>query len=146
MPLAAYEAPNAFKLYGIDCGLLGAMARLDSRSMVENNAIFEEFKGALTEQFVLQELLSSTDWKLAYWEPENGMAEIDFVAQAGNEVISIEVKAGVNLRARSLASYRARYEPTVSLRSSLAPLEYNSGLWNIPLYLVSGAEKMLRDC
>ena len=146
VPLAAYEAPNAFKLYGIDCGLLGAMARLDSRSMVENNAIFEEFKGALTEQFVLQELLSSTDWKLAYWEPENGMAEVDFVAQAGNEVIPIEVKAGVNLRARSLASYRARYEPTVSLRSSLAPLEYNSGLWNIPLYLVSGAEKMLRDC
>lgn len=114
--------------------------------MVENNAIFEEFKGALTEQFVLQELLSSTDWKLAYWEPENGMAEVDFVAQAGNEVIPIEVKAGVNLRARSLASYRARYEPTVSLRSSLAPLEYNFGLWNIPLYLVSGAEKMLRDC
>ena len=146
VPLAAYESPNAFKLYGIDCGLLGAMARLDSRSMVENNAIFEEFKGALTEQFVLQELLSSTDWKLAYWEPENGMAEVDFVAQAGNEVIPIEVKAGVNLRARSLASYRARYEPTVSLRSSLAPLEYNSGLWNIPLYLVSGAEKMLRDC
>ena len=146
VPLAAYESPNAFKLYGIDCGLLGAMAGLDSRSMVENNAIFEEFKGALTEQFVLQELLSSTDWKLAYWEPENGMAEVDFVAQAGNEVIPIEVKAGVNLRARSLASYRARYEPTVSLRSSLAPLEYNSGLWNIPLYLVSGAEKMLRDC
>lgn len=146
VPLAAYESPNAFKLYGIDCGLLGAMARLDSRSMVENNAIFEEFKGALTEQFVLQELLSSTDWKLAYWEPENGMAEVDFVAQAGNEVIPIEVKAGVNLRARSLASYRSRYEPTVSLRSSLAPLEYNSGLWNIPLYLVSGAEKMLRDC
>lgn len=146
VPLAAYESPNAFKLYGIDCGLLGAMARLDSRSMVENNAIFEEFKGALTEQFVLQELLSSTDWKLAYWEPENGMAEVDFVAQAGNEIIPIEVKAGVNLRARSLASYRARYEPTVSLRSSLAPLEYNSGLWNIPLYLVSGAEKMLRDC
>lgn len=146
VPLAAYESPNAFKLYGIDCGLLGAMARLDSRSMVENNAIFEEVKGALTEQFVLQELLSSTDWKLAYWEPENGMAEVDFVAQAGNEVIPIEVKAGVNLRARSLASYRARYEPTVSLRSSLAPLEYNSGLWNIPLYLVSGAEKMLRDC
>lgn len=146
VPLAAYESPNAFKLYGIDCGLLGAMARLDSRSMVENNAIFEEFKGALTEQFVLQELLSSTDWKLAYWEPENGMAEVDFVAQAGNEVIPIEVKAGVNLRARSLASYRARYEPTVSLRSSLAPLEYNSGLWNIPLYMVSGAEKMLRDC
>lgn len=146
VPLAAYESPNAFKLYGIDCGLLGAMARLDSRSMVENNAIFEEFKGALTEQFVLQELLSSTDWKLAYWEPENGMAEVDFVAQAGNEVIPIEVKAGVNLRARSLASYRARYEPTVSLRSSLAPLEYNSGLWNIPLYLVSGAEKMLGNC
>lgn len=146
VPLAAYETPNAFKLYGIDCGLLGALARLDSRSMVEKNAIFEEFKGALTEQFVLQELLSTTDWKLAYWEPENGTAEVDFVAQAGNEVIPIEVKAGVNLRARSLASYRTRYAPAVSLRSSLAPLEYNSGLWNIPLYLIAGAEKMLRDC
>lgn len=145
IPLAAYESPNAFKLYGLDCGLLGALARLDSRSLVEGNAIFEEFKGALTEQFVLQELLCSSDWELAYWEPESGTAEVDFVVQMEHEVIPLEVKAGVNLRARSLASYRGRYAPSFAMRTSLAPLEWNAGLWNIPLYLISGARQVTQS-
>lgn len=139
IPISAYASPSAFKLYGVDCGLLGAHARLDSRSLIEGNAVFEEFKGALTEQFVLQELLCSTEWSLAYWEPETGTAEVDFVVQMEREVIPLEVKAGVNLRARSLASYRTRYAPSFAMRTSLAPLEYNDGLWNIPLYLIARA-------
>ncbi len=134
IPLRAYESQNAFKLYALDCGLLGALARLDAASLVNGNAVFEEFKGALTEQYVCQELLCCKDGCLAYWEPENGIAEVDFVAQTGQHVTPIEVKAGVNLRARSLASYRARYAPPYAIRTSLAGYELNDGLYNIPLY------------
>lgn len=140
IPLSAYESPSAFKLYGLDCGLLGALSRLDSRSMIEGTAVFEEFKGALTEQFILQEMLSTTDWAIAYWEPETGTAEVDFVVQMGSNVVPLEAKAGINLKARSLASYRTRYSPSFAMRCSLMPLEFNNGLWNIPLYLISNAE------
>ncbi len=145
IPLGAYESPSAFKLYALDCGLLGALSRLDARCLVQGSAVFEEFKGALTEQYVLQELLCSTDWTFAYWEPESGTAEVDFVAQVGNAIIPIEVKAGVNLRARSLASYRTRYSPPCALRTSLAKYEQNGDLYNIPLYALSQAPQLLRN-
>lgn len=134
IPLSAYESQNTFKLYALDCGLLGALSRLDAAALVNGNAVFEEFKGALTEQYVYQELLCCKDWGLAYWEPDGGVAEVDYVAQTGQHVIPIEVKAGVNLRARSLASYRARYAPPYAIRTSLAGYEFNDGLYNIPLY------------
>lgn len=134
IPLSAYEHPNSFKLYTLDCGLLGALSRLDEKALITGNSVFEEFKGALTEQYVFQELLCSTDCYLAYWEPESGTAELDFIAQRGNDVIPIEVKAGINLRARSLASYRNRYAPPYAIRTSLAGYEVNAGLFNIPLY------------
>ncbi len=136
IPLSAYASPSAFKLFALDCGLLGALARLDARSIVAGNAIFEEFKGALTEQYVLQELLCATDEIPGYWEADGGSAEIDFVAQLGADVIPIEVKAGVNLRARSLSSYRARYSPHFALRTSLATYEHNAALFNVPLYAI----------
>ena len=114
--------------------MLGALSRLDEKALITGNSVFEEFKGALTEQYVFQELLCSTDCNLAYWEPESGTAEVDFIAQRGNDVIPIEVKAGINLRARSLASYRTRYAPPYAIRTSLAGYEENAGLFNIPLY------------
>lgn len=137
VPLSAYESPSAFKLYALDCGLLGALARLDVRSLVLGNAVFEEFKGALTEQFVLQELLCTIDSAPAYWEPDSGSAEVGFVAQLGGDIIPFEVKAGVNLRARSLASYRTRFAPPYAVRTSLATYQLNEGLYNIPLYAIS---------
>ena len=145
VPLAGYESQNAFKLYALDCGLLGAMSRLDARSLVEGNTVFEEFKGSLTEQYVLQELLSRQDIPLAYWEAEGGTAEVDFVAQLGSRVIPVEVKAGVNLRARSLASYRQRYAPECGIRTSLAPWEKQDWLYNIPLYAIGVAEILIGD-
>ena len=137
VPLSSYESLSAFKLYALDCGLLGALARLDVRSLLQGNAVFEEFKGALTEQYVLQELLCAIDTSPAYWEPDGGSAEVDFVVQLGGSIIPFEVKAGVNLRARSLASYRARFEPPYAVRTSLAAYEFNEGLYNIPLYALS---------
>ena len=145
IPLAGYESQNAFKLYSLDCGLLGAMSRLDARSLVEGNAVFEEFKGSLTEQYVLQEILSSQDIPLAYWEADGGTAEVDFVAQLGSRVVPVEVKAGVNLRARSLASYRQRYAPECGIRTSLAPWEKQDWLYNIPLYAIGAAETLIGD-
>lgn len=143
IPLAGYESQTAFKLYSLDCGLLGAMSRLDARSLVEGNAVFEEFKGALTEQYVLQELLSSRDIPVAYWEADGGTAEVDFVVQLGSRVVPVEVKAGVNLRARSLASYKQRYAPEQGIRASLAPWERQGWLCNVPLYAIGSAEILL---
>lgn len=146
IPLSAYAAPSAFKLFALDCGLLGALARLDARSIVAGHAVFEEFKGALTEQYVLQELLCATDETPNYWEADGGSAEIDFVVQLGTNIIPIEVKAGVNLRARSLASYRARYAPHFALRTSLATYEHNAALFNIPLYAIgSFVQSQIRE-
>lgn len=143
IPLAGYESQTAFKLYSLDCGLLGAMSRLDARSLVEGHAVFEEFKGALTEQYVLQELLSNRDIPVAYWEADGGTAEVDFVAQLGSQIAPIEVKAGVNLRARSLASYKQRYAPECGIRTSLAPWERQDWLCNVPLYAIGSAEALM---
>lgn len=143
IPLAGYESQSAFKLYSLDCGLLGAMSRLDARSLVEGNDVFEEFKGALTEQYVLQELLCMQDIPVAYWEADGGTAEVDFVAQLGSLVVPIEVKAGVNLRARSLASYKQRYAPECGIRTSLASWERQDWLYNMPLYAIGSAETLV---
>ncbi len=137
MPLSAYESMSAFKLYMLDFGLLGALSALDASGIIDGNHIFEEFKGILTEQYVLQELMSRNDVRPAYREAEGGTAEVDFIIKHHGNIIPIEVKASVNLKARSLASYRKRYEPELDVRTSLAPLGYNSGLLNIPLYAVS---------
>lgn len=145
IPLAGYESQSAFKLYSLDCGLLGAMSRLDARSLVEGNTVFEEFKGALTEQYVLQELLCGQDIPVAYWEAEGGTAEVDFVAQLGSLVVPVEVKAGLNLRARSLASYKQRYAPERGIRTSLAPWEKQDWLYNIPLYAISSAQSLVAE-
>ncbi len=144
IPLTAYEQPNAFKLYAPDCGLLGALSRLDARSLVAGNSVFEEFKGALTEQFVLQELRAN-NMAASYWEADGGTAEVDFVVQLDNSLIPIEVKAGINLRARSLASYRQRYQPAYAIRTSLAPFEQNDSLFNIPLYAFSHSEELIHS-
>lgn len=145
IPLTAYESRTAFKLYSLDCGLLGAMSRLDARSLVLGNAVFEEFKGALTEQYVLQELLCNRDISPAYWEAEGGTAEVDFVAQLGSQVVPVEVKAGVNLRARSLASYKQRYAPEWGIRTSLSPWKKQDWLYNIPLYAISSADTVIAE-
>ena len=136
LPLIAYNDLSAFKIYMNDVGLLRNMANLDSRIVIEGDRLFEEFKGALTEQYVLQELKIKDNLPIAYWGTDNGTAEIDFVIQDKDMVIPIEVKATVNLKAKSLASYRQKYEPKKAVRTSLAGFEENNGLFNIPLYMI----------
>ena len=136
LPISGYEEASAFKLYMIDTGLLCAKAMLDAKTIIEGNKIFEEFKGALTEQYVLQELKIKDNLPITYWGTDNGTAEIDFVIQDKDMVIPIEVKATVNLKAKSLASYRQKYEPIKAVRTSLAGFEENNGLFNLPLYMI----------
>ena len=137
IPLSAYADESAFKLFALDVGLLGALSGLDSGSVISGNKVFEEFKGALTEQYVNQQLKATTDLKLFYWTNDQGNAEIDFIADNGRLVVPIEVKAEVNLQAKSLKVYRDKFGPELALRCSLADYRSEGWLTNLPLYALS---------
>jgi uncharacterized protein len=143
LPLAAYSDLSAFKLYFNDVGLLGACSQLDPRVILAKNAIFEEFKGALTEQYVLQQLLAADLGPAYYWSPESGNAEVDFLLQLQGQVYPLEVKAAENLQSKSLRSYYEKYQPSVSLRTSLSGYRQNDWLVNIPLYSISSLPTLL---
>ena len=102
LPLKAYEDLKAFKLFVVDVGLLSCMVRLQQDTLLDGNQLFQEFKGALTEQYVLQQLKTLKNIETYYWTNNRGSAEIDFVVDNGRGVIPIEVKAEVNLQAKSL--------------------------------------------
>ena len=137
VPLKAYVDFSAFKLFLVDIGLLGAMSELDAASILEGNEIFVEFKGALTEQYVLQELIAGTDYTPYYHISESGKYEMDFMIQKGKHVVPIEVKAETNLRARSLQAYHQKYEPPYAVRVSMADYRQDDWMTNIPLYAVN---------
>ncbi|MBQ8347234.1 MAG: DUF4143 domain-containing protein [Alphaproteobacteria bacterium] len=135
--------PFAFKLFMLDTGLLCAKAQLDSQVIINGNVIFDKLEGSLTEQYVLQELKSQKDLFVAYWSKQSGKAEVDFIIQDKSEIIPVEVKASINLRAKSLASYREQYQPKKAVRTSLADFEINDGLYNIPLYQIENIKRIL---
>ncbi len=137
VPLKAYEDLRSFKLYIVDIGLLGAMAGLDAQSLLHGNVLFSEFKGALTEQFVLQQLLVQNIGNINYWSSQNARAEVDFVIQRENQVIPIEVKSEENLRAKSLKVYQNKFNPPVTIRVSMANYRQESTLINVPLYTIN---------
>lgn len=135
LPLTAYQ-DNAFKLYGLDVGLLAAQSGLDAGTLLEGNRIFTEFKGALTEQYVLQQLIASQDNPVFYWASEKGTAEVDFVLQRGQGVMPIEVKAEENLKAKSLKVYAEQFKPEQAIRFSMADYREQEWMRNVPLYSV----------
>lgn len=141
MPLKAYEDISAYKLFILDTGLLGAMTDLDVKSLLENDKLFNDYNGAITEQYVLQELKTIKDLPIFYWA--SNRAELDFVIQNRSEIIPIEAKATMNLQAKSLKSYREKFNPKYVVRTSLANYEENSGLFNIPLFLIKNICKLL---
>jgi len=136
LPLKAYEDFSAFKLFIVDVGLLGAMTDLDAVTLLEGDRIFQEFKGALTEQYVAQQLATRADLKVNYWSAENGRAEIDFLVQVRNQVIPIEVKAEENLRAKSLHVYTDKFKPEQAIRTSMSSYRAESWMTNLPLYAI----------
>ena len=136
VPLAAYKDFSAYKIFMIDIGLLGAMSELDVRSLLVGNDLFVEFKGALTEQYVLQELISSTDYTPYYYGTDTARYEQDFMIQQGMEVVPIEVKAGGNVYSQSLKAFYDKYHPSKSIRFSLQKYKEQDWVINIPLYAV----------
>ncbi|MBS5664247.1 MAG: ATP-binding protein [Roseburia sp.] len=136
MPLKAYKSMNAYKLFVLDVGLLGAMSELEAESILEGNDIFIEFKGALTEQYVLQQLISDTRYNPYYFGTEKATFKQDFLIQKGKDIVPIEVKAGENIRSQSLKAYCDKYKPNKAVRFST--LKYMDQGWmeNIPLYEV----------
>ena len=134
LPLKAYEDLKSFKLFIVDVGLLGCMTGISSKILLEGNSLFVEFKGALTEQYVLQQLKAGENMGIYYYTNERGGCEIDFLADDGQRVIPIEVKAEINLKAKSLKTYREKYSPEKAVRISMADYKENDGLIDIPLY------------
>ncbi|OOH88603.1 ATPase [Pasteurellaceae bacterium 15-036681] len=135
LPLSAYQE-NAFKLFGLDVGLLSAQSHLDVATLLEGNRIFTEFKGALTEQYVLQQLTATQGNPVFYWATEKGTAEVDFVLQHKQTVIPIEVKAEENLKAKSLKVYVDQFQPEQAFRFSMADYREQNWMKNVPLYVV----------
>lgn len=136
MPLKAYIDFSSFKLYLLDVGLLGALSELDAESILEGNAIFTEFKGALTEQYVLQQMVSDTKYKPYYYAGEKATYEVDFLIQQNKNVIPVEVKAEENLRAQSLKVYCEKFKPEYAVRTSMSNYREQNWLINLPLYAI----------
>ena len=136
IPLKAYMDFSAFKLFLLDVGLLGALSELDAGSILEGNEIFVEFKGALTEQYVLQELISDTAYTPYYFGTDSQNFEMDFMIQKGKDAVPIEVKAETNTQAKSMKAYYKKYEPQYAVRLSMLDYVEQDYLTNIPLYAV----------
>lgn len=142
LPLKAYEDLKAFKLFLVDVGLLSCMVGLRQDVLLDGNELFKEFKGALTEQYVLQQLKTMKGLSIYYWTADRGTAEVDFVIDNGNDVIPVEVKAEVNLQAKSLKVYRDKFQPKLSIRTSMVDHKKENWLLNLPLWAV---EKILEE-
>jgi predicted AAA+ superfamily ATPase len=143
MPLKAYTDFSAFKLYILDVGLLGALSDLDAKSILEGNRIFIEFKGAMTEQYVLQQLIAETSYKPYYFTETKSEGEIDFLIQKDSMIVPIEVKAEENLRAKSLRTFCEKYSPELAIRTSMSKYREQDWMINLPLYAISCLETEL---
>ena len=142
IPLKAYEDLKAFKLFVVDVGLLGCMAGLRQRTLLDGNNLFAEFKGALTEQYVCQQLKTIEDLGVYYYTNDRGSCEIDFVIDTGELIVPVEVKAEVNLRAKSLKTYQEKFNPEISVRTSMADYKKEDWLINLPLYAVEEIDEV----
>ena len=145
LPLKAYEDRSAFKLFMVDIGLLSAMGDIDAKTLLTGSHIFTEFKGALTEQYVFQQLISSSHLVIYYWSAERSTAEVDFVVQYNGLIVPLEVKAEENLQAKSLKTYKDKFSPKNSIRCSMSDFRKQDWLTNLPLYSVSELSGLLDD-
>lgn len=136
IPLDGYRG-NIFKLYGVDVGLLAAKSHLDAHAVLEGDRVFSEFKGALAEQYVQQELRAALGAAPFFWTTSDSRSEVDFLIEQDGNVIPIEVKAEENLQSKSLRSYRDRFDPPVCIRTSMAGMRRDDWIANVPLPAVS---------
>jgi predicted AAA+ superfamily ATPase len=143
-PLMSYASISEFKLFALDVGLLGAMSGLDASMVLKSSALFTEFKGSYTEQYVEQQLEAS-GLKPCYWSSANSSNEIDFVIDVKGTTVPIEAKASENLKSKSLKAAREKYKLPLCVRTSLAGYRDEGWLINIPLWAIGALEKVLED-
>ena len=143
LPLKVYLDLDAFKIYLLDIGLLMAMVDLDARVIIDGNRIFTEFKGALTEQYVLQQLIADLGIEAYYYSTEKSSGEIDFLLQGKSSILPLEVKAEENLRAKSLKAFCEKYHPVCAVRTSMSDYREQEWMTNIPLYNICRIKKYL---
>lgn len=141
LPIRTYENSQCFKVYFCDVGLLNTLANLPINTLIHGNDLFQEFHGALAENFVSQEL-SLHHERLHYWTSEN-RAEVDFVFQQEDSIYPLEVKSGTTHHKKSLIAYRDKYHPPMMLRTSPQNLDIQAGFINLPLYLVGQVAQFL---
>ncbi len=134
---------NAFKIYLVDVGLLGAMAHLSAQTLLHDNELFQEFRGAITENYVAQELVHS-QYSLFYWTSE-GKAEIDFIFEQEGHIYPLEVKSGNSSKKKSLKVYADTYHPDVLVRSSPMNLRKDGDVFNCPLYLIEHLQLLIEN-
>lgn len=144
LPLKAYEDLKAFKLYVLDVGLLSCMARLNRSILLNGNELFKEFKGALTEQYVLQQLMTLSQLETYYWTNDNGSAELDFLVDNGEKIVPIEVKAETNLKAKSLKIFYDKYKTQPSIRTAMTDYKKEDWLLNLPLWAIERLEAEIK--
>ena len=144
LPLSAYEKPTAFKLYLCDIGLLRKLSNVPYQVILDSSTIYTEFKGAMTENYVLCELVKKVYETPYYWNSGN-TAEVDFVIQSGSEIIPIEVKSEKNVKARSLAEYRKKYSPKYAVKTSMKNDISGKEVLNIPLYIISSLNNFIAN-
>ena len=142
IPLSAYADDTAFKLYMADVGILRKLSKLPYEVILDATSTYREFKGSLTENYVLCELLGAVDDTAYYWSSGN-TAEVDFVVQCGKEIVPIEVKSEKNVKARSLAEYRKKYEPTYAVKTSMRSETDGEKVLNIPLYMIASLKNFM---
>ena len=145
LPLSAYDDISSFKLYLVDVGLLRRHAVLSPKAFGEGNRLFTEFKGALSENYILQALTGQTEAPLRYWATDHPRYEVDYLIQRGNDVFPVEVKSDSSIRSISLGKYKERYGDKVKLRIrfSLLNLKRDDDMLNIPLFLADQADRLI---
>ena len=136
VPLKGYWDKNAFKVYLLDVGLLGAMANIHKEILLQGNELYTTYHGSFVENYVAQHLKSSLDIDLYYWKSDRGTAEVDFLYESRSKIFPLEVKAGINPKSKSLRSYNDRFHPPTLLRTTLLNFRKDGMIWNIPLYAI----------
>lgn len=145
LPLMPPELLKAFKLFTLDVGLLGCLCQVPIEILLEDDRIFTAFEGALTHQYVCQQLAALDDMRVYYYANSRGTSAVDFVVQNGTDLIPIEVMPRLNLRAKALKTYRDKFSPSVSVRTSMADYRVEDGLINLPLYAIGEFASVISD-
>lgn len=149
IPLDGFEDTESFKLYVVDVGLLGAMCSIDRKSLLDGTEFYRQYKGALTEQYVLQELVcrdtGEDEVKIHYWSPDTGIAEVDFILQAYGQIAPLEAKAEISVKAKSLKVFSGKYNTCHIFRTSLLPYHKGEIVTDIPLFAVSAILKTMKS-